>query len=91
MFKECRVWRDEIRTLWKGVGEISGTGERKLSGNVYKGRKGFCFGMRRSMVRPENCSITKLMSEARSTEAVLKFLESTGVGKVKGGVILDRG
>ena len=43
------------------------------------------------MVRPGNCSITKLMSEARFTEAVLKFLESTGFGKVKEGVILDRG
>ena len=89
--KECRVWRDEVRMLWKEVGEISGTGERKLSGNVYKGRKSFCFRMRRSEARPGNCSISKLMSDARFTEAVLKFLESTGVGKVKEGVILDRG
>ena len=91
LFKECRVWKDEIRTLWKEVGEISGTRENKMSGNVYKGRKCFCFGMRRSMVHPGNCSIKKLMSEDRSTEAVLKFLESTGVGKVKEGVTLNRG
>ena len=57
-------------------------------GNVYKGRKGFCFGMDRKEARPGNFSVGKLMSDTRFTEAVLKFLGSAGVGKVKEGVLL---
>ena len=81
LFKECKTWKEEIGTLWKEMSEISGMCERKCSGNVYKGRKGFCFGMERRSVRPGNCS------DDRFTEAVLKFLENTGVGKVKEGIV----
>ena len=51
-------------------------------GNVYKGRKGFCFGMDRKQTRPGNFSVGKLMSDTRFTEG------NTGAGKVKEGVLL---
>ena len=90
MLKECRTWKEEIRTLWKEVGEISGCREGKGAGSVYKGRKGFCFNMKRKEARPGNFSVRKLMSDTRFTEVVLKFLENTGVGKVKEGVLLNK-
>ena len=86
LFKECRAWKDEIRRLWKKVGEISGD-IRIRSGEIYKGRKGFCFGMDRKVVRPGNTSVRKLLRDERFVETVL---ECTGVGRVKKGVMLDR-
>ena len=56
-------------------------------GNVYKGKKGFCFGMDMKVARPGNFSVGKLMSDTRFTEVILRFLGSTGVGKVKEGVL----
>ena len=56
-------------------------------GDIYKGRKRFCFGMERRQTRPENCSVGKLLSNSRFREAVLKFLRNTGVGKIKEGVV----
>ena len=88
IFKECKAWKEEIRTLWREVGEISGGCERREFGNIYKGRKGFRFGMERRQACLGNFSVGKLMSDTRFTEAVLKFLGSTGVSKVKGGVLL---
>ena len=86
LFKECKMWKEENRTLWKEVGEISGAIDGRELGCVYKGRKGFCFGTRKSQIRPGNCSVGRLMADSRLTEAVLKFLSSTGVGKIKKGV-----
>ena len=54
----------------------------------HRGRKGFGFGMKDRRIGPGNCSIGRLMSDPRFTEAVLKFLSSTGVGKIKKGVIV---
>ena len=69
------------------VGEISGAGvgaERTRSGDgIYKGRKGFCFGIGKKIRRPGNASVMDLLSDERFTEAVLKFLKNTGAGKVK--------
>ena len=45
LFKECKTWREEIRTLWKEVGEASGSNKSGESGCRYKGKKGFCFGI----------------------------------------------
>ena len=39
-------------------------------------------------MRPGNCSVGKLLSDARFAGAVLNFLSATGVGKVKEGVCL---
>lgn len=86
LFKECIAWKDEIRKLWKEVGEASGN--KNTGQSVYKGRKGFCLGMGSGVARPGNTPVRKLLSDERFVEAVLKSLESTGVGKVKQGVLL---
>lgn len=57
---------------------------------VGKGRKkkGFILGGSRGRVRPGNCSVGRLFGDPRFTEAVLKFLADTGVGKIKKGVVI---
>ena len=50
--------------------------------------KGFRLGSSEGRVGPGNCSMGRLFSEPRFTEAVLEFLEETDVGKVKKGVIV---
>ena len=76
--------------LWKEVGEISGVSKSGEPGSIYKGRKGFCFGMamEKRHIRPGNCSVGMLMADSRFSESVLKFLSSTGVGKIKKGVVI---
>ena len=46
--------------------------------------------MDRKVVRPGNTSVKKLLGDERFVGEVLKFLDCTGVGKVKQGVRLDR-
>ena len=53
-----------------------------------RGGKGFRLGSSGGRVGPGNCTMGKLSCEPQFTEAVLKFLEETDVGKVKKGVIL---
>ena len=53
-----------------------------------RGGKGFGLGATAGKVGPGNCSMGKLFSESRFTEAVLEFLEKTDVGKIKKGVII---
>ena len=43
LLKECKTWKEEIRTLWKEVGEASGGRRDGNSGNIYRGRKGLFF------------------------------------------------
>ena len=85
MFKECVVWRKEIRELWNTVGEISGI-DRRESRGVRRGRRGFVLGEageRRWIRRLGNASARGLMSDKRFTEVVLDFLRNTKVGKIK--------
>ena len=42
-FKEGRIWKEEIRLLWKTVGDISGALKDRIEG-VHKRRKGFRLG-----------------------------------------------
>ena len=88
LFKECKTWKEEIRALWKEVGEASGDCTDGSPGKICKGRKGFCYGIEKKHVRPGNCSVRRLFADPRFSEAVLKFLSSTGVGKVKKGVTI---
>ena len=53
-----------------------------------KGGKGFMLGSTKGRIGPGNCSVGRLFGDPRFTEAVLKFLADTGVGKVKRGVVL---
>ena len=92
LFKECRAWKKEIRELWKRVGEISNTSTdaevKSLGKRGKKRKKGFGFCSHEYRIRPGNCTVGRLMSDSRFTEAVLIFLESTQVGLVKKGVIV---
>ena len=89
LFKECRIWKEEIRKLWKEVGEISGEGSKGPGrAGLRRRRKGFGFSSHEFRVGPGNCSVRKLLCEPLYTEAVLRFLESTTVGKIKKGVIV---
>ena len=87
LFKECRTWKEEIKTLWKTVGDISG-GLKDGAGGVYRGREGFMLGTSRGWVGPGNCSVRRLFADPRFSEAILTFLASTGVGKIKKGVVV---
>ena len=87
LFKECRTWREEIRLLWKTVGDISGE-SRVRPGRAKKGGKGFMLGSTRGRISTGNFSVGRLFGDSRFTEAVLKFLADTGVGKIKRGVII---
>ena len=92
LFKECRAWKKEIRELWKRVGEISSdsrdAGDNFSKKGSKRRKKGFGFFSQKYRVRPGNCTVGKLMSDPRFTEAVLNFLEDTQVGAVKKGVIV---
>ena len=87
LFKEYRTWKNEIRTLWKTVGDISGE-HKGMTEKTRKGGKGFMLGSSRGRIGPGNCSVGRLFGDTRFTEAVLKFLADTGVGKVKKGVVI---
>ena len=87
LFKECKTWKEEIKTLWKTVEDISG-GPEDSAGGVYKGRKGFLFGTSKGRVGPGDCSVRRLFTDSRFSEAVLEFLACTGVGKIKKGVVV---
>ena len=93
LFKECRAW-NEIRELWRKVGEISNA-DRDREGEISRGekrgrkrRKGFGFFSQEFGVRPGNCTVGKLLGDPRFTEAVLSFLRDTQVGLIKKGVIV---
>ena len=87
LFKECRTWKEEIRKLWKEVGEISGEGRKGPDRTFFRRRrKGFGFVSHRFRVGPGNCTVRELLCEPLYMDAVLRFLESTGVGKIKKGV-----
>ena len=94
LFKECRAWKDEIKMLWKEVGDISDadkTEEERGSGSLGKRlrrKKGFGFFTHEHRVRPGNCRVGRLMSDPRFTSAVLSFLRNTQVGLIKKGVIV---
>ena len=94
LFKECHSWKEEIKNLWKEVGEIS-VADRDIKdgkeGGQRKGKrrkKGFGFLAHEQRVRPGNCTVGRLMSDPRFTEAILAFLRDTQVGLIKKGVIV---
>ena len=91
LFKECRTWKDQIRKLWKKIGEASGEAIVRTDKSRSKSRgrsKGFGLGDNGRRIRPGNCSIGRLFGDSRFTEAVLEFLEETDVGKIKSGIVV---
>lgn len=90
LFKECVAWKQEIRELWDKVGEASM--DNNASGNrvvMFKGRKGFGFGVRTGKAGPGNTPVRELLADGRFSSAVLDFLKHTSVGKLKAGVLGD--
>ena len=95
LFKECHTWKEEIKRLWKEVGEISdadrsgseGGTEGRKSGKRRR-KKGFGFTSQEHSVRPGNCSVGRLMSDRRFMDAVLSFLRDTQVGLIKKGILV---
>ena len=52
LFKECRTWKEEIRRLWKKVGESSGEAEIGTDRTrLRRGNKGFRLGSSRGRDR----------------------------------------
>ena len=45
-------------------------------------------GTSRRRVGPGNCSVRRLFADPRFSEGILEFLASTGVGKIKRGVVV---
>ena len=91
LFKECRTWKDQIKKLWKKIGEVSGEAVLKTDRSRSKARgrgKGFGLWESGGRIRPGNCSMSRLFGDSRFTEAILEFLEETEVGKIKKGVIV---
>ena len=64
-----------------------------MRGRPCKGKKDFYLGwigeQESAIKRPGNTSIRELMSDKRFTEAILAFLRSTRVGRIKEGVLLS--
>ena len=80
------------KKLWKELGEATteqGRGTRK---SMYKGRKGFGWGIRlgddQRARGPGNTSIGTLLADERCIPAVLSFLANTRCGQAKEGVIV---
>ena len=89
LFKECKTWKEEIRRLWRKVGDISGeAGIGAERTRIRKRNKGFMLGSTKGRIGPGNCSIGRLFCDSRFTEAVLEFLADTCVGKAKKVVIV---
>ena len=89
-FKEC-VARKETGELWKSVGEASADGVVPGETRKLKGKKGFGLGIRTGRAGPGNTPVRKLLSDHRSTEAVVIFLSTKAVGRVKKGLVIGRG
>ena len=91
LFKECSAWKEEIRTLWKEVGEATTEQGSWRKRSMYKGNKGFGIrigtrGDRRSR-GPGNTSVGALLADERCIPAVLSFLANTRCGQVREGII----
>ena len=95
LFKECSSWKQEIRKLWKEVGEATSNQHHEIRRSQYKGRKGFGLGVKvreGSRVRgPGNTSVGTPLADERCIPAVLSFLANTKCGQIKEGVVLNRG
>ena len=71
------------------MGEASRAGStRGKSKNVYKGKKGFGYGLRGGGAAPGNTTVRELLSDERFLEAVLSFLGTTRVGCLKSGCLI---
>ena len=95
LFKECLTWKEEIRKLWREVGEATTEQGSWKKRSMYKGKKGFGIGVRiggvQGIRRPGNTSVGMLLADERCIPAVLSFLANTRCGQVKEGIIVRGG
>ena len=95
LFKECSAWKEEIKKLWKEVGEVTAEKSNWRKRSRYKGTKGFGIAIGRGGewrgLEPGNTSIGTLLADERCIPAVLSFLSNTKCGKVKEGIIVKGG
>ena len=63
------------------------SGRKEQTEDRFKSRKGFGYRVRQARARPSNTSVRELLSNERYTDAVLKFLRDSKVGKFKEDVI----
>ena len=94
LFKERLTWKKDTRELWEEVGEATVMEKETIGRNRYKGRKGFYVGRQggghNAALGPGSTPIRVLMSDEKCIPAVLRFLDKTGCGKLKEGVVLTR-
>ena len=92
--RSAPLGREEIKKLWRGVAEASGS-KCEMRGRSCNGKRGSYLGWigerERAIRRPGNTPIRELMSDRSFTEALLIFLRSTKVGRIKEGVVLSSG
>ena len=95
LFKECSTWKNEIRKLWKEVGEATTEKVNWRRRSRYKGAKGFGIstgtGGNWRGRGPGNTSIGTLFADERCIPAILSFLSDTRCGQVKEGIIVRGG
>ena len=95
LFKECSAWKEEIRKLWKEVGEATIEQGRWTGKSMYKGKKGFGLGVKlggdQRARGPGNTSVGTLLADERCIPAVLSFLADTRCGQVREGIIVRGG
>ena len=95
LFKECSAWKEEIKKLWKEVGEATAEKSNWRKKSRYKGTKGCGITIGRGGgwrgLEPGNTSIGTLLADERCIPAVLSFLSDTKCGKVKEGIIRKGG
>ena len=95
LFKECSAWREEIKELWKEIGEAPRGPAETVKRRIYRGRKGFGInvqGWNGGRTRgPGNTSIGSLLADERCIPVVLSFLEKTRCGQAKEGIITRAG
>ena len=90
LFKECIAWKEEIRELWKKVGEASGSSRTVENGliRMYKGRKGFVLDTQEgsgATRRPGNTSDRDLLADRRFIGFVIDSLAVRGLVELRTG------
>ena len=88
------TWKEEIRKLWKEVGEATSSDGAVPGRSQYRGRKGFGLRMQgrkgETIRRPGNTPTGVLMADERCIPVMLSFLGSTGCGKLREGMLLSK-
>lgn len=86
LFKECIVWRKEVRKLWKEMRLASRSGKETRPWRVWKGREDFGYQFQCG-ARPGNATERTVVRQERHADGVPDFLSDTKAGTIKAGII----